>query len=238
MTIKTAMLMAAGLGTRMRPLTNDRPKPLIEVAGRTLIDRTLDNLVAAGIEKAIVNVHYFADMVESHLEKRTDIDIIFSDERDELLETGGGVVKALPHLGSDPVLICNTDAFWLNDNAKTVSELIANFHPETMDSLLLLAKKEHSLGYHGKGDFSLADNGELNRRGDAPSAPYVFAGMYAFNPKTISDLKVEPFSANIYWNKSKYNNRLYGQVIEPFWMHVGDPQARQDAERYILEGNA
>lgn len=238
MTIKTAMLMAAGLGTRMRPLTNDLPKPLIEVAGRTLIDRTLDNLVAAGIEKAIVNVHYFADMVESHLEKRTDIDIIFSDERDELLETGGGVVKALPYLGSDPVLICNTDAFWLNDNAKTISELIANFQPETMDSLLLLAKKEHSLGYHGKGDFSLADNGELDRRGDAPSAPYVFAGMYAFNPKTISDLKIEPFSANIYWNKSKDNNRLYGQVIEPFWMHVGDPQARQDAERYILEGNA
>ncbi len=238
MTIKTAMLMAAGMGTRMRPLTDNCPKPLIEVAGRTLIDRTLDNLVAAGIERAIINIHYLADMVETHLNTRTDIEILFSDEREELLETGGGVVKALPLLGDDPVLICNTDAFWLNDDAKTIGSLITNFDPAKMDSLLLLARREYSLGYHGKGDFDLNNDNTLIRRGDNPSAPYVFAGMYAFNPQTITHLKAEKFSANIYWNESAKANRLFGHVMAPFWMHVGDPEAVKDASVLIQEGNS
>lgn len=232
------MLMAAGLGTRMRPLTDNCPKPLIKVAGKSLIDYTLDNLISAGIERAIINVHYKADMVETHFKGRNDIEIQFSDERDELLETGGGVVKALPLLGSDPVLICNTDAFWLNDNAKTISSLIQAYDAESMDSLLLLAKREHSMGYHGKGDFSLGPANQLMRRGDNPQAPYVFSGMYAFNPQTITGLAVEPFSANRYWNESAKANRLLGHVMEPFWMHVGDPAARDEAEKLILEGHA
>lgn len=236
MTIKTAMLMAAGKGTRMRPLTNSCPKPLIKVAGKSLIDHTLDNLISAGIERAVINVHYLAEQVEAHFENRTDIEILISDERDELLETGGGVVKALPLLGDAPVLICNTDAFWCNDNGTTINALINAYDHDRMDSLLLLAKREHSMGYHGKGDFDLADNGQLIRRGEAPSAPYVFAGMYAFNPKTITHLPIDKFSANVYWNESAHQNRLFGHVMSPFWMHVGDPGARNEAETLILEG--
>jgi len=233
MTIKTAMLMAAGMGTRMRPLTDNCPKPLIEVAGRTLIDRTLDNLITAGVEKAVINVHYLADMVEAHFAERTDIEVIFSDERDELLETGGGVVKALPLLGNDPVLVCNTDAFWLNDDGQTINSLVSAFNPEKMDSLLLLARRENSMGYHGLGDFDLAEDKQLIRRGDKPEEQYVFSGIYAFNPTTISHLKIEKFSANVYWNESASKNRLFGHVMTPFWMHVGDPQAVEDASVLI-----
>ncbi len=238
MTIKTAMLMAAGMGTRMRPLTNNCPKPLIEVAGRTLIDRTLDNLITAGVEKAVINVHYLADMVEAHFAERTDIEVIFSDERDELLETGGGVVKALPLLGNDPVLVCNTDAFWLNDNGQTINSLVSAFNPEKMDSLLLLARRENSMGYHGLGDFDLAEDKQLIRRGDKPEAQYVFSGIYAFNPTTISHLNIEKFSANVYWNESASKNRLLGHVMTPFWMHVGDPQAVEDASALIEQRTA
>ncbi len=238
MTIKTAMLMAAGKGTRMRPLTDTCPKPLIKVAGKSLIDHTLDNLISAGIERAVINVHYLADQVETHFKNRTDIEILISDERNELLETGGGVVKARPLLGDDPVLICNTDAFWLNDSGATIHSLINAYNPAQMDSLLLLAKRDHSMGYHGKGDFDLADTGELIRRGDAPSAPYVFAGMYAFNPKTISHMETACFSANVYWNESAAKNRLFGHIMAPFWMHVGDPDARDEAEKLIQEGKA
>jgi MurNAc alpha-1-phosphate uridylyltransferase len=236
MTIKTAMLMAAGMGTRMRPLTLDKPKPLIEVAGKALIDYTLDNLIDAGVERAIVNVHYLADLLEVHLKSRKDIEIVISDERDELLETGGGVVKALPHLGEKPVFICNTDAFWLPDNGQTLRGMIETFNSDAMESLLLLAKREHTMGYHGAGDFSLLEDNVLKRRGDAPDAPYVFAGAYILNPQTVHGLSVKPFSANEYWNVSLEAGRLRGTVMTPFWMHVGDPNARDAAEKHIHEG--
>ena len=238
MTIKTAMLMAAGMGTRMRPLTDNCPKPLIEVAGRTLIDRTLDNLIAAGVERAVINVHYLADMVEAHFAGRTDIEFVFSDERDELLETGGGVVNALPLLGEDPVLICNTDAFWLNDEGKTINSLVSAYNPDKMDSLLLLARKDYSLGYHGAGDFDLADDGQLIRRGEKPQTQYVFAGVYVLNPQTVSHLNIEKFSANIYWNESAAKSRLFGHAMAPFWMHVGDPEAVQNASILIEQRTA
>ncbi len=233
MTIKTAMLLAAGLGTRMRPLTNNRPKPLIEVAGRSLIDYTLDNLVAAGVERAVINVHYLADMMEEHLIKRTDVEVIISDEREELLETGGGVVKALPHLGKDPVFVCNTDAFWAPDNGETLTCMAHEYDPARMDFLLLLARIENSLGYHGAGDFYLDEDNVLVRRGVRKTAPYVFAGVYVMRPQLVENLKVEPFSANVYWNTAHTYKRLFGEVMSPFWMHVGDPAARDDAEAHL-----
>lgn len=234
--IHTAMLMAAGLGTRMRPLTNDRPKPMVDINGRSLIDRALDKLVLAGVERAIVNVHWFADKLEAHLQARNDIEILISDERDLLLETGGGVAKALPHLGDDPVFILNTDACWSHENDTTLPDMAAAFDPASMDSLLLLAPMQNTLGYDGAGDFYLNDDQRLERRGDRAAAPYVYAGVYVLNPATVSPYRpdppsaAQPFSANLYWNRSLEKGRLFGQVMTPFWMHVGDPAARDEAE--------
>ena len=162
----TAMVLAAGLGTRMRPLTDDRPKPLIEVSGRTLLDRALDPLVAAGVKRAVVNVHYRADQVEAHLKSRTDLEIILSDERAEVLETGGALAKARHALGEEPVFVVNTDAFWAPMDPAPVTAMAEAFDPERMDGLLLLADRERCLGFGGSGDFHLAPSGAplLERR--------------------------------------------------------------------------
>ena len=227
---KTAMLMAAGKGTRMRPITDSRPKPLVEVAGRSLIDRLLDKLVANGVERAVVNVHYLADMLESHVLQRTDIEVLISDERGELLETGGGVVKASSLLGTDPVYIINTDSCWADEHDSTLADMSRWFDPDKMDALLLLARKDHSMGFDGAGDFFLHKDGRLERRGDYAEAPFAYAGVYIMNPSLVANMSVEPFSANAYWNEFLANDRLYGCVMKPFWMHVGDPNARHEAE--------
>ena len=171
----TAMVLAAGLGTRMRPLTNETAKPLLEVAGRTMIDRLLDNLVSAGVQRAIVNVHWCANLVEAHLKTRQDIDIIISDEREQVLETGGGLAKARPFLGDDPIFVVNTDAFWEPTGAEPLQKLAESFNKELMDEALLLADTKRCLGFPGAGDFFLNDAGALSRRGDAPSAPWAYA---------------------------------------------------------------
>lgn len=228
--IKTAMLLAAGLGTRMRPLTDHTPKPLIEVAGRTLLDRVLDKLAAQGVERAIVNVHYLADQMEAHLASRRDIEIIISDERDLLLETGGGVVKALPDLGDEPFFVVNTDVTWATPGDTTFTDLAAAWDASRMDALLLLADMTRTLGFHGAGDFFLEDDGQLSRRGDRPSAPYVFAGTHITRAELLRGLEPVPFSANLYWNDFAARGRLMGHVMDAFWMHVGDPAARDEAE--------
>lgn len=228
--ITTAMLLAAGLGTRMKPLTNTLPKPLIEVAGRTLLDRVLDKLVAQGVTRAVVNVHYLADLVEAHLKARTDIEIIISDERAELLETGGGVVKALPLLGDDPFFVVNTDVTWATAGDDTFARMAEAYDPDEMDALLLLAEIGATLGFRGPGDFFLASDGQLLRRGDKPSAPYVFAGTHITRADLLRSYEARPFSANIYWNAFGRAGRLYGTVMKPFWLHVGDPQGRDEAE--------
>ena len=232
--IKTAMLLAAGLGTRMRPLTEKQPKPMIEVNGRSLIHRLLDKLVAADIERAVINVHYLADKLEDHLKDRNDLEILISDERSELLETGGGVVKALPLLGDDPVFILNTDACWEDLGDETFQDMMAEWNPGTMDGLLMLADRMASLGFEGDGDFFLHGDNRLQRRGENPDAPYAFAGAYILNPKILTDYSVEPFSANIFWDKSLEEGRLSGHVMGPYWMHVGDPDARDEAEAYLV----
>jgi N-acetyl-alpha-D-muramate 1-phosphate uridylyltransferase len=228
--IKTAMLLAAGLGTRMKPLTDTRPKPLIEVGGRTLVDRVLDKLVIQGVTRAVVNVHHFSDQMIAHLAKRKDIEIIISDERDLLLETGGGVIKALPLLGSDPFFAINTDVTWATPADTAFLRMAEAYDPETMDALLLLADMGATLGFRGPGDFYLAPDGQLVRRGDRPIAPYVFAGTHITRADVLRAYKPEPFSANVYWNAMGRAGRLYGTVMSPFWMHVGDPAGRDEAD--------
>jgi MurNAc alpha-1-phosphate uridylyltransferase len=237
MTITTAMLLAAGLGTRMKPLTDTRPKPLIEVGGRTLIDRVLDKLAAQGVTRAIVNVHYFPDMLAAHVMQRTDIEIIISDERDEVLETGGGVIKALPLLGDDPFFVINTDVTWASAGDSTFSDMAAAYDPARMDALLLLAPMSNTLGFRGPGDFYLAPDGQVERRGERATAPYVFAGTHITRADLLRSYEATRFSANIYWNAFASRGRLFGTVMSPFWMHVGDPAGRDEAEaRLILMG--
>lgn len=228
--ITTAMLLAAGLGTRMKPLTDTRPKPLVQVAGRTLVDRVLDKLVIQGVTRAIVNVHHFADQMIVHLSKRKDIEIVVSDERDLLLETGGGVIKALPLLGHDPFFAINTDVTWATPRDATFLRMAEAYDPNLMDALLLLADMGETLGYRGAGDFFLTPDGQLQRRGERPRAPYVFAGTHITRADLLRGYEAEPFSANVYWNAMGRAGRLFGTVMAPFWMHVGDPAARDEAE--------
>lgn len=230
MKITTAMLLAAGLGTRMKPLTDTCPKPLIEVGGRTLIDRVLDKLAAQGVTRAIVNVHYFPDMLAAHVTKRTDIAIIISDERDEVLETGGGVIKALPLLGDDPFFVINTDVTWASAGDSTFSDMAAAYDPARMDALLLLAPMANTLGFRGPGDFYLAPDGQVERRGERATAPYVFAGTHITRAELLRSYAATRFSANIYWNAFASRGRLFGTVMSPFWMHVGDPAGRDEAD--------
>ncbi len=233
--IKTAMVMAAGFGTRMRPLTDDRSKAMVELGGQPLIDHMLARLEAAGVKRAVVNVHAHADHLQAHLKARTSgPEIIISDERDMLLETGGGVVKALPLLGNGPVLICNIDAVW-RENSPVIGGLIQAWDAHSMDDLLLLAPVEQTLGYHGAGDFDKDAAGRLRRR-DGPSAPYVYAGVQVASLLPFKDLAVEPFSRNQIWNRSLKAGRVFGHVLDGFWMHVGDPKAHDEAEA-ILQKN-
>jgi N-acetyl-alpha-D-muramate 1-phosphate uridylyltransferase len=230
---QTAMLLAAGQGTRMRPLTQTRPKPLIEVAGRTLLDRLLDVLVEAGIVRAVVNVHYLADQIEAHLAGRTDIEIVISDERAQLLETGGALVKAAPQLGDAPVLVVNTDAIWAPMDTAPLATLAQTYDPDLMDTLLLLADPLRSLGYQAPGDFFRDPQGRLTRRGAADRAPWAYAGVRITRPALYRDLPVEPFSANRVWDPMIAAGRMQGCPLDRFWLHVGDPKAHRDAEMWL-----
>jgi MurNAc alpha-1-phosphate uridylyltransferase len=227
---KTAMVLAAGLGTRMRPLTNDRPKALVEVGGRALIDHVLDRLADAGVEKAVVNVHWFADRLESHLAARgREPEIVISDERETLLETGGGLKKAAPLLGDEPVFVANIDSVWL-DRGDALNQLARLWNPSIMDAALLLARREGSIGFEGDGDFFLAEDGRLTFRGEAPSAPFAYMGVHICRPDYVADGPGGPFSLSQFWRRSAAEGRLYGVVMDGDWMHVGDPQARDEAE--------
>jgi MurNAc alpha-1-phosphate uridylyltransferase len=230
----TAMVMAAGLGTRMRPLTNDRCKALVELDGKPLIDWTLDTLALAGVETAVVNVHHFADRLEAHLAGRTAPRIVISDEREHLLETGGGLAKAAPLLGETPIFVANIDSVWLETGGSSeLSKLAQAFDPERMDVLLLITPVENTLGFDGPGDFFLEADGQLTRRGDRPTAPYAYTGVQILHPRVLKGLPVEPFSTNLIWNTALQAGRVHGCVMEAFWMHVGDPDAREAAENRL-----
>ena len=226
---KTAMVLAAGLGTRMRPLTDDRPKALVEVRGRALIDHVLDRLAQAGVEEAVVNVHWFADRLEDHLARRATPRIVISDERAELLETGGGLKKARSLLGDAPVFVANIDSVW-TDRGDALGDLVRLWNPETMDAALLLARREGSIGFEGDGDFFLGGDGRLTFRGDAPSAPFAYMGVHVTRPGYADQGPEGPFSLSPLWRRSAAEGRLFGCVLDGDWMHVGDPQARDAAE--------
>lgn len=225
----TAMVLAAGLGTRMRPLTDDRPKALVEVGGRALIDHVLDRLADTGVERAVVNVHWFADRLEAHLQGRTRPNIAISDERLQLLETGGGLKKARPLLGDDPVFVANIDSVWI-DRGDALGDLARLWDPQRMDAALLLARREGSIGFEGDGDVFLADDGRLTFRGEAPSAPFAYMGVHITRPDYADAGPAGPFSLSPLWRESAKAGRLFGCVLDGDWMHVGDPEARAEAE--------
>ena len=227
---KTAMVLAAGLGTRMRPLTDDRPKALVEVGGRALIDHVLDRLAEAGVERAVVNVHWFAERLEGHLAARArGPEIIISDERTELLETGGGLKKAAPLLGHEPVFVANIDSVWV-DRGEALNQLARLWNPSIMDAALLLATREGAIGFEGDGDFFLADDGRLTFRGEEWSAPFAYMGVHITRPDYAAAGPDGPFSLSGLWRESARAGRLFGCVLDGDWMHVGDPQARDEAE--------
>jgi MurNAc alpha-1-phosphate uridylyltransferase len=226
----TAMVLAAGLGTRMRPLTDDRPKALVDLAGRSLIDHVLDRLAGAGVTRAVVNVHWFADRLETHLAARgRGPAVMISDERAALLETGGGLKKAAPLLGPDPVFVANIDSVW-TDRGDALGDLARLWDPARMDAVLLLARREGSIGFEGGGDFFLADDGRLTFRGEAAEAPFAYMGVHITRPDYADGGPDGPFSLSPLWRASAAAGRLYGCVLDGDWMHVGDPQARDAAE--------
>lgn len=229
----TAMVLAAGLGTRMRPLTDAVPKPLVRFAGRPLIDHVLDRLVAAGIRRAVVNVHYLPDQIESHLAARTAPEIAISDERGVLLDTGGGVLRALPQLGAEPFIIHNSDSVWIEGVGSNLERLIAEWDGTRMDALMLLAVAARSVGYEGTGDFTMAQDGRLRRRAHAEQAPFVFTGVSIAHPRLLDSQPAGAFSLNSPWDRAIEAGRLYGVRMEGLWMHIGTPRALQEAERIV-----
>ncbi len=230
---EAAMVLAAGLGKRMRPLTDSLPKPLVRLKGRALIDHVLDRIAAAGVKRAVVNVHYLAGALETHLSQRKRPQIVISDERGMILDTGGGVMHALDKLGPEPFLIHNSDSVWIEGVGANLERLFAAWDSDTMDSLMLLASGATSLGYEGPGDFAMATNGKLVRRGERQMAPFVFTGVSIAHPRMFEGAPQGAFSLNRLWNTAIEKGRLYGIRLDGLWMHVGTPEALTEAERWI-----
>jgi MurNAc alpha-1-phosphate uridylyltransferase len=236
--VNTAMIMAAGKGTRMMPLTADRPKPLVEVGGVALLDHVLDHLRAAGVGKIVVNAHYRADQIEAHLAAHaTDFDVSISDERDLLRDTGGGLVQALPMISDDPFICVNADNWWTNDGENAISRLMAHWDAARMDVLMLLVPLATAYNSQGIGDFNMDADGRLSRRvGDAP-APYVWTGIQLISKKLIIDPPSDVFSTNVFWDRAIAEGRCMGLVHEGMWFDVGYPAAiAATEERLGLHG--
>jgi MurNAc alpha-1-phosphate uridylyltransferase len=237
-TPKTAMVLAAGLGTRMRPLTNDRPKALVTVAGCTLIDHVLDRLAQAGIERAVVNVHAFADLLEAHVKRRRDLEIIISDERAQLMETGGGLKQARPLLGDDPIVISNIDSVWDEPAGSAIARLAKGFDPSRMSARLMLADMGQCLGFEGAGDFFMDEHGEISFRDALPHAPWAYMGVQIVDPCIVDAEPLEPFSFTRIWRRLANEGRLHGAPLGGYWMHVGDPESRAQAEARLAAAAA
>lgn len=227
------MVLAAGLGERMRPLTATMPKPLVKVAGKALIDHVLDRLAAADVARAVVNVHYRADQLEQHLRTRKRPQIVLSDERGRLLGTGGGVANALPLIGDTPFLLMNSDSIWVDGVRPNLTRLIEAFDPASMDALLLLATATASTGYTGRGDFFMAPDGRLRARAEREIAPFVYAGAAILTPALFKDAPREEFPLTLLFNRAAEAGRLYGLRLDGLWMHVGTPEAVGAAEAAI-----
>jgi MurNAc alpha-1-phosphate uridylyltransferase len=228
---KTAMVLAAGLGTRMRPLTDTMPKALVPVAGKPLIDHVLDRLRDAGVEKAVVNVHHFADQTEAHLAARRDLEILVSDERAELLDSGGGIRHAADKLGRDPFFVANIDSLWTEGQRPALEALKAAWDPTQMDVLLLLVRRGHGIGFEGPQGFFRDDAGRLTHSTAAePPTPFANVGFAILQPAILDNEAAGAFSIVPVWHRLQAQGRLHGAVMDGFWMHVGDPAARGAAE--------
>jgi MurNAc alpha-1-phosphate uridylyltransferase len=236
MTITQAMILAAGLGTRMRPITDKIPKPLVRVSGNAMIDYSIDALKRAGVSTVAVNVHYLADQMESHLAQVTGLNVLISDERDALLNSGGGLAKGLSLLGRDPVYVMNADLFWVGEPDKgptNLERLEAMFDANKMDMALLCVQLENTTGHGGKPDFSMDTDGRLVRYKDRPESPVVYAGALVLKPDLLDDAPNEPFNLNIYFDRAIATGRLYGMILNGHWLHIGTPEAILDAEASI-----
>jgi len=222
---KSAIVLAAGLGTRMRPYNGQIPKPLVAVGGKSLIDYGLDRLAAAGVECAVVNVHHMADAVERHLTSRRNPRIVISDERGALLGTGGGIAKALPLLGDAPFFLINSDTFWLDGVKSNFARLAEAFDAEAMDALLLLTPTTDSIGYEGRGDYTMQPDGRLRRRAEQEAAPFVYAGAAILSPALFAAAPADAFPLTLLFDRAAAHGRLFGLRLEGVWMHVGTPEA-------------
>ena len=232
---ETAMILAAGLGERMRPLTDKKPKPLVDVAGKPLIGHVLDKLQDAGVAEAVINVHYLADLIEERLGSRKQPRVIFSDERRQLLNTGGGIVKALPRLGAGPFYLVNSDSIWIDGVRQNLLRLAENFDPARMDALLLLAPSATSIGYSGRGDFAMTPDGRLRARAEREVVPFVYAGVAILSPALFKNAPEGAFSLTKLFDRASEAELLYGLRLDGVWMHVGTPDAIALAEDAILE---
>lgn len=232
------MVLAAGFGTRMRPLTDHTPKPLMRVAGKPLLDHVLDRLAEVGVDQAVVNVHYLGEQIIAHTASRQTPKVIISDERSEVLGTGGGVVKALPLLGSEPFFHLNADTLWIDSVAPNLQRLADAFDPARMDVLLLMAPTAGSIGYDGTGDYTMLTDGRLQRRKEQHVVPFVYAGVAILSPAIFKDAPQGEFSLTKLFDEAAARERLFGLRLEGVWMHVGTPDAIVAAERAFLASAA
>lgn len=234
-----AMILAAGYGKRMRPLTATTPKPLIEVNGKALIDHGMDRLAAAGVTSCVVNVHYLADLVEVHVRRRRDMEITVSDERAELLDTGGGIARAVPLLGDAPFFQLNADTcYWIEGVKPNLEHMIEAFDETRMDALLLVAETVKAVGYSGRGDFEMARDGSLTRRAEKGVTPFAYAGAAILHPRLFKDVPEGAFSMNVLFDRAIAEGRLYGVQMEGLWLHIGTPEAIRAAEYAVRESAA
>jgi len=229
-----AMVLAAGLGLRMRPLTERMPKPMVPVAGKPLLDHVLDRLADAGVGEAVVNVHYLPDRIIDHVAHRSHPRVIISDERDQVLGTGGAVVKALPLLGDAPFFHLNADTMWIDGARPNLARMAEAFDPARMDILLLMAPTASSIGYSGNGDYAMLADGALRRRKENQVVPFVYAGAAIMSPALFADAPTGEFSLTKMFDRANDRERLFGLRLDGVWMHVGTPDAVQAAEKAVL----
>jgi MurNAc alpha-1-phosphate uridylyltransferase len=233
--VNTAMIMAAGKGTRMMPLTADRPKPLVEVAGTALLDHVLDHLRDAGVGQIVINAHYRASQVEEHMANQAaDFEVAISDERDLLLDTGGGLVRALPLIPDDPFICVNADNWWTNDGKNAFTRLMAAWDDDAMEVLMLLIPYAEANNTQGQGDFDLDADGRLSRRKADQQAAYVWTGIQMLSKRLIIDPPSEVFSTNVFWDRAIAKGRCHGLVHQGLWFDVGYPDAIAATEAKLM----
>lgn len=236
--VRQGMILAAGLGMRMRPITDQTPKPLVKVCGKALIDHSLDALARAGVEKAAVNVHHLADQLEVHLAQRKAPTVTISDERSCLMDSGGGVKKALEHLTDEPTFLLNADSFWLEGVCPNLPAMARQWDESKMDFLLLLSGMQQAVGYHGSGDFDMDAQGRLTRRKERKIAAFAYCGAAIFHPRVFRDTPDKPFSLNLLFDRAAESGRLHGMRLDGLWLHVGTPESINEAETAIARSAA